>query len=1032
MRGIRHTARSGDVLSQRDWFGGSGGADSGGPGGRSGGGPAGPRIPMPHLALRRRGPLAPTLAILGAIIVVVTFAAQLWTEVLWFDSVGFTTVFRVELFTKIGLFVVCGLLTAAIVASSLLIGYRTRPVYPPVSAEQQNLDHYRELLEPLRRVTTIAAPAVLGIFAGSAAASQWQTFLLWVNRVPFGSKDAQFNLDIGFFVFTLPWLRFIVGFFTMALVLGALAAAVTHYIYGGLQLQTKGERTTTAARVHLSLLLAVLVLVRSGSWWLDRYSLTTKDSRLITGLTYTDQHAVLPTKAILAVAGVMCAGLFVATIWTHSWRLPAVGVGLLAVCAVVVGGIYPAMVQSFKVKPSEKSLEAPFIDRNIKATRAAYGLANTEVQVYKASITASQGQLRNDAATIPGIRLVDPSVVSPTFQQLQAVKSYYQFPDALDVDRYTIDGKVNDTVVAVRELDLAGLPPTQRNWVNDHTVYTHGFGLVAAYGNRSGEDGQPVFYQQNIPPVGPLGAFEPRIYFGESSPEYSIVGGPANGAKKELDYPDSSVTGQQNNTYAGNGGVQIGNLARKVAYAIEYRELKILLSDTVLPDSRLLDHRTPRERVERVAPWLTLDGNSYPAVVDGRVQWIIDGYTTSADYPYSKLQQIDNATADSVTTRTTSVQALQAAQVNYMRNSVKATVDAFDGSVKLYAWDDQDPLLKAWSRAFGGTVRPMSEISGDLMAHLRYPEDLFKVQRSLMSKYHVTDPGAFYGGQDYWTVPDDPTQEDRKVDQPPYYLSIAMPGQTSPSFSLTTTFMPVGNRPVLAGFMAVDANAGDVSGKRRAGYGALRLLELPRDTTVKGPGQVQNDIESSNIGSPRFTLTLSQFLNNNRTQGSQITLGNQLTLPVGGGLLYVEPIYVKAKTGSSYPLSRAIVVAFGNQLAWSDTLSGALDGLFGGNSGAATADSGSGTTTPPPAGGGTGSGGTTTDPALKAALAEAQKAFADGQEALKKGDFTAYGEAQKRLQAAIARAVAAQPSGVLTVPKPGATTTPAPTPSATP
>ena len=479
-------------------------------------------------------------------------------------------------------------------------------------------------------------------------------------------------------------------------------------------------------------------------------------------------------------------------------------------------------------------------------------------------------------------------------------------------------------------------------------------------------------------------------------------------------------------------GVKIGNLARKVAYAIEYRELKILLSDTVLPDSRLLDHRTPRERVERVAPWLTLDGNSYPAVVDGRVQWIIDGYTTSADYPYSKLQQIDNATADSVTTRTTSVQALQAAQVNYMRNSVKATVDAFDGSVKLYAWDDQDPLLKAWSRAFGGTVRPMSEISGDLMAHLRYPEDLFKVQRSLMSKYHVTDPGAFYGGQDYWTVPDDPTQEDRKVDQPPYYLSIAMPGQTSPSFSLTTTFMPVGNRPVLAGFMAVDANAGDVSGKRRAGYGALRLLELPRDTTVKGPGQVQNDIESSNIGSPRFTLTLSQFLNNNRTQGSQITLGNQLTLPVGGGLLYVEPIYVKAKTGSSYPLSRAIVVAFGNQLAWSDTLSGALDGLFGGNSGAATADSGSGTTTPPAAGGGTGSGGTTTDPALKAALAEAQKAFADGQEALKKGDFTAYGEAQKRLQAAIARAVAAQPSGVLTVPKPGATTTPAPTPSATP
>ena len=966
----------------------------------------------------------PTLVILGVLILAVTLAAQVWTDVLWFDSVGFTKVFWVELWTKIGLFVVGGLITAGVVASSLLVGYRTRPVYPPVSEEQQNLDHYRELLEPLRRLTTIAAPAVLGIFAGSAAASQWQTFLLWVNGVPFGSKDAQFKLDIGFFVFTLPWLRFIVGFLTMTLILGVIAAAVTHYVYGGLQLQTRGERTTTAARVHLSLLFAALVLVRSASWWLDRYSLTTKDSRLITGLTYTDQHAVLPTKAILAVAGVMCAALFVATIWTHSWRLPAVGVGLLAVCAIVVGGIYPAMVQQFKVGPSEKSLEAPFIDRNIKATKTAYGLDGAQVTQYQASTTPSRGQLRNDTSTIPGIRLVDPSVVSPTFKQLQAVKTYYQFPDALDVDRYKIDGALRDTVVAVRELDLTGLPAAQRNWVNDHTVYTHGFGLVAAYGNRSGQDGQPVFYEQNIPPVGPLGAFEPRIYFGESSPDYSIVGGPKGGPTKELDYPNSSSTGQQNNTYTGNGGVTMGSFARKAAYALKYRELNLMLSNTVNADSRLLDHRTPRERVERVAPWLTLDGNTYPAVVNGRVQWIIDGYTTSPDYPYSSTQQINNATADSLTARTTSVQALQAGQVNYMRNSVKATVDAYDGSVRLYSWDDKDPILKAWSNAFGGTVLPMSKISGDLMAHLRYPEDMFKVQRSLMTRYHVTDPGAYYGGQDFWTIPDDPTQEQQKVDQPPYYLSIAMPGQTSPDFSLTTTFMPTGNRPVLAGFMAADSNAGDVAGVRRPGYGALRLLELPRETTVKGPGQVQNDIESSNISSPRFTLTLSQFLNNNRTQGSQIALGNLLTLPVGGGLLYVEPIYVSAKTGSSFPLARAIVVAFGNQLAWSDTLQGALDGLFGGSSGAAAADSTTGTTTVPPAVGGKPTPSVTSAPALKAALAAAQKAFSDGQDALKKGDFAAYGEAQKRLQSAIADAVAAAPSGSVTLPTPTATTKP--------
>jgi uncharacterized membrane protein (UPF0182 family) len=992
---------------------------------------------MPQFQLRRRGPLVPTLIILAVIILAITLAAQVWTDVLWFDSVGFTKVFWVELWTKIGLFVVCGAITAAIVASSLLIGYRTRPVYPPVSEEQQNLDHYRELLEPLRKLATIAAPAVLGIFAGSAGASQWQTFLLWANRVPFGSKDAQFGLDIGFFVFTLPWLRFIVGFLTMTLVLGLLAAAVTHYVYGGLQLQTKGERTTSAARIHLSLLMAALVLVRAASWWLDRYALTTKDSRLITGLTYTDQHAVLPTKAILAVAAIMCAGLFVATIWTHSWRWPIVGVVALGVVAIVAGGIYPAMVQSFKVKPSEQSLEAPYIDRNIKATRAAYGLDAAKVTEYKASTTPTRGQLRNDTTTIPGIRLVDPSVVSPTFKQLQAVKNYYQFPDALDVDRYTIDGKTRDTVIGVRELELAGLQAGARNWVNDHTVYTHGFGLVAAYGNRSGDDGQPVFFQQNIPPVGPLGTFEPRVYFGESSPDYSIVGGPAGGPKRELDYPDSSATGQVNNTYSGNGGVSLGSFARKAAYALKYRELKIMLSDTVNAKSRLLDHRTPRERVERVAPWLTLDGNSYPAVVDGRVQWVVDGYTTSANYPYSRLQQIDSATADSLTARTTSVQALQAGQVNYIRNSVKATVDAYDGSVKLYAWDDKDPVLKAWAKAFGGTIRPLSQISSDQMSHMRYPEDLFKVQRSLMTKYHITDPGAFFGGQDYWAVPDDPTQEQRTVDQPPYYLSIAMPGTKEPSFSLTTTFKPQGDRPVLAGFMAVDSNAGNVAGKKRAGYGAVRLLELPKDTTVKGPGQVQNDIESSNISSPRFTLTLSQFLNNNRTQGSQVTLGNLLTLPVGGGLLYVEPIYVSAKTGSSFPLARAIVVAFGNQLAWSDTLTGALDGLFGGSSGAPAADAPGGTATTPPATGGTGTGttGSASSPALKAALADAQKAFADGQQALKTGDFAAYGAAQKRLQSAIADAVAAAPSGSLTIPAPTATATtkaPAPGPTATP
>ena len=475
--------------------------------------------------------------------------------------------------------------------------------------------------------------------------------------------------------------------------------------------------------------------------------------------------------------------------------------------------------------------------------------------------------------------------------------------------------------------------------------------------------------------------------------------------------------------------MEIGSLARKVAYAVKYREMNFLLSDALNGDSRLLDHRTPRERVERVAPWLTLDGNAYPAVIDGRVTWIIDGYTTTDNYPNSHLASIEAATSDSITSTRSSVQSIDAGQVNYIRNSVKATVDAYDGTVHLYAWDDTDPLLKAWSNAFPGTVEPLSAISGSLMAHLRYPEDLFKVQREILARYHVTDPGTFYGSNDLWKIPADPTKDQRITDQPPYYLSIAMPGQSGAQFSLTTTFMPFGTREVLSGFLGVDSNPGTTSGQRSPDYGKLRLLELPRDSNVRGPGQVQNDISSSNVVPPEGGLSLSQFLNVQRQQGSTVVLGNLLTLPVGGGLLYVEPIYVQAKTDSAFPLNRAIVVAFGDKLAWSSTLDGALDALFGGDSGATSGDN---TPTKPtsPTTPGTGGTGTAANPQLQAALAEAQTALNEADAALKAGDFTKYGAAQAKLKAAIAKAVAAQPTGSATL-TPGATATPAPTATAT-
>ena len=973
-------------------------------------------------AVRRFGPTGArrTLVAVGAVIVLAVLVqvwANVWTNKLWFDSLGFSSVFRTEYLTKALMFVGGALIVGGLIWCSMWIAFRQRPIYAPSTGDLDAMDRYREAIEPFRRAACWVVPIVFGLFAGSAAIGQWKTVLLWLHRQSFGTSDPEFHKDIGFYVFTLPWLQVIVGFLTMALILSAIAAVVMHYLYGGISIRGKGVHTTSAARVHLSVLLAVLVLVRGAAYWLGRYDQTTNDNSLFTGIDYTAQNAVLPAKAMLAGAAVICAALFVATIWTRTWRLPVVGLALLIVCAIVLGAIYPALVQRFKVRPNEQALQSPYISRNIAATKAAYGLDKVKVTSYTPTKATNAGQLTQDAETIPGIRLVDPSIVSPTFRQLQGQRNYYQFGNTLDVDRYQVGGKTEDVVVGVRELDLSGVPTSQRNWVNDHTVYTHGFGVVAAYGNERTEDGQPVFMESDIPPTGKLGKFQPRIYFGESSPRFSIVGGPKGGPERELDYPNTSSGGEQRTTYTGGGGVAVGSFNRKFAYAVKYHDLNFLFSGSINADSRILDTRNPVDRVKKVAPWLTVDGDPYPVVEDGHVQWVVDGYTTSSHYPNSQLESLGNATSDSLTTQSNNLRSLAGGRVNYIRNSVKATVDAYTGKVTLYAWDANDPVLKAWMSAFPGTVKPMSQISSSLMSHLRYPEDLFKVQRELLTKYHVTDPGQFFQGNDQWQVPTDPSSSKAGEQQPPYYLSLAMPDQSSPTFSLTTTFIPTGDRQNLSAFMTVDADAGSTSGKKSADYGTFRILEMPRNVTIKGPGQFQNDINSSQAVSPTTKQTLAQFLTYNKQVGSTVEEGNLLTLPVGGGLLYVEPIYVRAAGNTSFPLLKAVVVGFGDKLAWDTTLDGALNALFGGDSGATAGDSGqsppaSSTPSSSPSGSSSSSSSKSTKPAtnpeLRSALADAEQWYAQGEKDLKKGDFAAYGQDQKKLKAAIKRAVEAE------------------------
>jgi uncharacterized membrane protein (UPF0182 family) len=897
--------------------------------------------------------------------------------------VDFTEVWSTILLTKATVFVVAGFATSLIITLNVYLAFRKRPLYVPLSVEADNLERYRSQIEPIRKLVLVGLSLVLFYFGGSSASQLWDTWLLFKNSTSFGVVDPQFGLDISFFAFKLPMYQALIAWAISTLVFAIIGSTIVHYLYGGIRPQVAQERTTVAARVQLSVLIGLVVLLKAGAYWLDRFALALKDNKLITGLTYTDVNALLPAKAILAGIAAICSLLFFANIVRKSWLLPAAGTALLVVSSVLIAGVYPAAIQQFQVKPSESSKEAPFIQRNIDATRDAFGLSAVEVKDFQATLNAAAGQLSKDAVTISNIRLMDPNVLSATFRQLQQIKPYYTFGATLDVDRYKVDGVSYDTIVAVRELNIDGNP--SRNWINDHLVYTHGFGFVAAYGNVRDADGKPSFVVGDLPPTKGLGEFEPRIYFGENVPDYSIIGGTTTGEPVEFDYPDdASANGQKNVTYSGKGGVPVGSLFNKLVFALKYQEQRILLSNLINKDSKILFERNPRERVAKVAPWLTLDGDPYPALVDGRVLWIIDGYTTSAGYPYSRKTTLSGATTDALTANSTSITAQGNQTVNYIRNSVKATVDAYDGTVNLYGWDENDPVLKTWSKAFPNSIKSKSEMSEQLMEHIRYPEDMFRIQRDILSAYHVKSAAAFYGGQDFWRVPRDPSTFGANAgNQPPYYMTMQLPGSDKAAFSLTTPFVPRGGRENLAAFAVVNSQAGP-------DYGKITVLQLPRSTNVAGPSQVASNFEAK----PEVANSLSLL----RQGGSDVVLGNLLTLPVGGGLLYVQPVYVRATANAAaYPLLQKVLVSFGDQIGYSDTLKGALDQVFAGNSG--TSESGESTGSGKP---------TTGSNDLANALASAKQALADGQAALAKGDFTAYGKAQDRLKSAIAAAISAQ------------------------
>ncbi|NMM93031.1 UPF0182 family protein [Bifidobacterium oedipodis] len=1047
---------------------GPSGARTSGPAGGFGGarpprGPANPRLtrrPASQPGASRGSKILIGVVLALAVIVGLFFGlSRFITDLMWYGQLGFASVVWTQLGVKIGLWIAYALLVALTGFISAWLAIRARPDSADGSTIRINGDVIevgKSVSSKTARRVAVVISLIVGVMFGAQFNANWSEILLMFNAQSFGTTDPQFGLDNGFYVFVLPGLKLVLTAVSILLGVGLVFCAVTHVLMGGIRITmpVNGRglfSITKRCRRQVAIWLMLNMFALAAHQVVGVFDHLTAQGSRITGAQYTAVHATIPVTfimaAIIAILGVVL-GIWLmrshalegqATIGVRAsaalkaWRVPVVSIAATVVIALVLTVAWPVLLQRFRVNPNAQEMESTYIQRNIDATRAAYGLDNLKTEQYEATTKGEQGALAEEADTTAQIRLLDPQVVSPTFKQLQQSKQYYTFADTLAVDKYEVDGVSQDTVIAARELDLDG--NDNRSWINDHTVYTHGYGVVAAYGNKVTADGQPMFFESGIPTQGKLTDsehYEPRIYFSPNlndSGDYAIVGAPEGTKGWEFDYPTGSEGALT--TFTGDGGPSVGNMVSRILYAIRFGSDQILFSDRVNSDSQILYNRSPKERVAAVAPYLTLDGRVYPAVVDGRVKWIVDGYTTSDAYPYSQMTDLGTATQDSTTVTSDTVTSLGQQQANYIRNSVKATVDAYDGSVDLYVWDDSDPVIKAWQQIFPGQYHSLSDISGDLMSHLRYPEGLFKVQRELLSKYHVTSANQYYSGEDFWQTPVDPTesqaQQDQDILQPPYYLTLQTGGTAEPVFSLTSTYIPAGasTREILTGFLSVDSDAGNETGKIGANYGTIRLQELPKDSNVPGPGQAQNNFNAN--------ADVSKELNLLQSGDTQVVRGNLLTLPLGGGLVYVQPVYVKSSGATSFPLLKKTLVAFGDQVGFADTLDEALDQVFGGDSGAAAGDAdnvesatgdssnNTGTTDSQTTTGGATDGetsngdksdasngnsnGSSGNTDLQQALKDANQAYEDGRKALQDGDWAAYGKAQDALKEALNKAV---------------------------
>ena len=983
----------------------------------------------------------------GRIIVIVVIAvafllitslrglAGFWTDYLWFDSLGLSSVFSGVLGAKIALGVIFTGVFFVLTFASLTVADRIAPKNRPLGPEDDLLNRYHAVVD--RRATLFRGllALVLGLIAGVGMSSEWNQWILFRNGGSFGIKDQTFQTDVGFYVFKLPFYITIVNWLFASGVIILLVTIVAHYLNGGIRLQSTVQRVTPQVKAHISVILGLLALVKAADYWLQRYALTWSTRGTVDGATYTDVKAQLPAIYLLLFIALLSFGLFIYNIWRRGWVLPVVAVGLWALVSVVAGVAYPAFIQRFRVEPEESSKEAPYIQHNIEATRDSLGLNNIQTAAfdYTTDQAATSAAIDKNPGTIRNVRLLDPAIVEPTYQRQQSIYGFYRFNE-LDVDRYpvstgptagggTAPATTTQVVLSARDLTTAGIP--QQSWEGSHLAYTHGYGVALAPANTTSNDGTPAYLVKDVPldvtenQIN-LKIDQPQLYYGENLPGYAVT----NTGRAEVDYT-GAAEGEGQSLYSGTGGVKLDSFARKAAFALRFADWNLIVSNFLTGDSRIVFERDIKARIEKVAPFMQWDTDPYPVVQDGRVVYIWDGYTSTNRYP--NAQQAD-------TTGLPSGSGLSGGGLNYVRNSVKAVLDTYDGSVKLYVVDPNDPIVTAYQKAFPALFYPVEEMPQELRAHWRYPEDLFRLQTNMYGRYHITDPQNFYEKTSAWAVANDPGTSvsgtsaasaqsatalgtgqvlpttTKRID--PFYQLLQLPGDTQESFVMSRPFVPFSqtgssDRQTLTSFMVARSDPDD--------YGKITVYEMPTGQAVPGPSLANTQIQQN----PRVSFILTQL----NQQGSKVSYGNMLLVPLENSILYVRPMYVSSDSNPA-PALKAVVVVAGDRVSVQPTFRQALQELFpgsdpqtaerlvsslpqsSGGSGTNGSDGSSSSTTTTTVPGGSSS---TTVPStgtetVDQLIALAQQAFKDADTALANGDLGGYQAKVKEAQAYIDRA----------------------------